>query len=835
MTKKTKMLIGSLGAALVVLLLLGLVLVLSQHPDKVAFYGDHQAGILTPAQKFVLVAAFDLRVKTTDEIRTLLQTWTATSHALTQGLPVGPELPGSVSAADTGETLGYKPARLTLTFGVGPSLFDGRFGLAAQRPAALEPLPAFNGDQLNPDWSDGDLVVQVCADDFQTAYHALHTLTRQAKGLAVMRWVQSGFQAGLETNPKGPGRNLEGFIDGTVNPDRSQAQEMDQVVWADPDQAWIRGGSYLVMRRIRMFVEVWDRSSLGDQERTIGRERAKGNELPAKDENSHVSLAHGDGSQKILRRPFHYLNGLDGQTGQFDAGLLFLAYMKDPRTQFVPIQTRLSNSDLLNEYIRPVGSAVFAILPGVQAGEYLGSSLFPQKPLTARIETLQSAVGALYPALSRADWLTVREGAAKWQALWQKEHDQAGKLSEQIDALAATWNQTLASDSPDTAAVRLAQGHLLTALEGWASAVTPKAKLEATDLSGLKQSLSGIQSALTDNDSLLARQVFNAFQQEWVKREALVRGLDTTAYGAIESQIGTVRRSLEAASNSRETEAAVKVLVSQIASLKSPGAFGPWDAAFLLFREGLEALLVLAALLAFLGKTNQKQQTPWVWTGALTGLLASAGIALLVSSLMTGWLAATTPELVEGITGIVALIMMLSIGGWLHSKAAIKNWNVWLKEQMGRHAQGPWALALLAFLAVLREGAETVIFFWGLAGSIAPLDLVIGIFSALIVLTVLGILLIGFSKRLPLQWFFPLATGLIYFLAIKILGQSLAAFQSIGIVPSTPLGFASAFSPIGFVPSWETALPQLILAVILFTLLIRSILKGIKPKTPSTT
>ena len=285
------------GAA--VLLAAGLTVALWPRPAREPFYGVHQAGVATAAQKFAFVAAFDLTTAKADEVRTLFKTWTRAAAALSQGKPLD-EAPASVPPADTGETLGYKPARLTFTFGVGPSLFDGRFGLTDRRPGALVPLPAFPGDQLNPQWCDGDLVVQVAADDFQTAYHAVHTLTRLAKGVAVPRWAQAGFQPGLEVNPRGPGRNLQGFIDGTVNPDTTKPEAMDQVVWVDQGPAWMRGGAYLVVRRIRMFVETWDRTSRADQERTIGRDRLRGEPLAAQAEDSHVKLARGAGVVRVI-------------------------------------------------------------------------------------------------------------------------------------------------------------------------------------------------------------------------------------------------------------------------------------------------------------------------------------------------------------------------------------------------------------------------------------------------------------------------------------------------------------------------------------------------------
>jgi deferrochelatase/peroxidase EfeB len=819
------------GAALVGAAATLAIVLLSAKPDREPFYGPHQAGIATPLQKFAFVAAFDVTTTSIDELRTLFRNWTSTAAALAQGQPLE-AAPGPKSAptADTGETLGYKPARLTVTFGAGPSLFDGRFGLADKKPAALLPIPAFKGDQLNPDWSDGDLVIQVGADDFETAYHALHVLTRVAKGSAVPRWVQSGFQPGLET-VTAPGRNLEGFIDGTVNPDASHPETMDKVVWAGPEAGWMQGGSYLVVRRIRMFVETWDRSALGDQENTIGRNKVTGKELADQDPNSHVKLAHGDGSQKLLRRPFHYVNGLDAKTGHWDSGLLFLAWMKDPEAQFVPIQARLSQSDLLNEYIRPVGSAVFAVFPGVSPGSYVGSGLF-EVPLAQKIESLQGALGSLYPAVGDGDWNAVRQGAAAWNADWQTDRASAGAKAAAIDAAAAAWAASL-DGTPDAAKTRGAQTALVKALEDWKTAAVPHKAASITDLDGLKTQLAALDKAVTAANADGSKNAYAAFQKEWLVREALVRGIDTNAYAFIENQAGAVRRAIMASPAAWDAaHAIVKTMAVKLDGLQPPKAFGAWDAGFLLFREGLEALLVLAALLAFLGRTQQTRWTPWVWSGAGLGLAGSVGVAVAISVLMTGWIAASAPTLVEGLTGMIAVALMLAVGGWLHSKSTVKNWNVWLKNKLGTWGNSPWALGLLAMLSVLREGAETVLFFWGLAGSLSPTDLLIGVAGALIVLAVLGVLMIGFSKRLPLNWFFPIATLLIYFLAVKILGQSLGSLQSAGIVTATPLGFGDPIDALGYLPTWETAVPQIVVAAVLVTLVIRSVLKAQKKPAP---
>ncbi|MNM32618.1 putative deferrochelatase/peroxidase EfeN precursor [compost metagenome] len=365
--------------------------------NEFPFYGEHQAGIVTPAQNFLCFASFDVTSDNIADLRKLLKSWTEAAEALISGTLIGsandrPNLPPS----DTGEADGLAPSRLTLTFGAGPSLFDGRFGLSGSKPAGFQDLPVFRGDQLDPKWCGGDLCVQACADDLQVAFHAIRNLARIARGTAVLRWTQEGFQRTGSADPKGgTPRNLLGFKDGTGNPDTQDAAIMNEVVWAGSEvPAWLNGGTYMAVRRARMRIEVWDRSSLSDQEATFGRHRASGAPIGSKNEfdtldlsatdsggrplipaDSHAAIAHGDGSVKMLRRSYSYSSGLDNITGQLDAGLLFISFQRDLQKQFVETQKKLAANDRLNEYITNMGSAVFACFPGTRQGGYIGQSL----------------------------------------------------------------------------------------------------------------------------------------------------------------------------------------------------------------------------------------------------------------------------------------------------------------------------------------------------------------------------------------------------------------------------------------------------------------------------
>ena len=387
------------------------------------FRGPHQAGILTAQQNHTYVAAFDLVATQRAEVEALLRGWTLASERLTAGDTAAPldSVKPDVAAPDTGEALGLGAARLTLTFGFGAGLFirDGvdRYGLAERRPEALVDMPEFNGDQLEEARSGGDLSVQACADDPQVAFHAVRQLARLAGDAARLRWTQTGFTANYaaEDTP----RNLMGFKDGTQNPIAQRPRERangvtlpnplspDEVVWSGAEgPAWMRGGSYLVIRRIRMALEHWDSTDLEFQELTIGRHKVSGAPLGDTDEfapldfdavdaegmpvipqNAHVRMAaaaSNDGAQ-ILRRGYSYNDGVNviaerwppwRQGLEYDAGLLFICYQRDPRTGFIRIFEPMAKLDALNQYTTHTGGGLFACPGGVGPGEFIGQALF---------------------------------------------------------------------------------------------------------------------------------------------------------------------------------------------------------------------------------------------------------------------------------------------------------------------------------------------------------------------------------------------------------------------------------------------------------------------------
>ncbi len=367
--------------------------------------GTHQPGVITPAQDRMHFVALDVTTKDPAVLADLLQRWTRAAERMMAGAEAAPGglVGGGPNAApeDTGEAYDLPPSGLTVTIGYGAALFDDRFGLADRQPEALRELPAFVGDDLDPQRSGGDICLQACANDPQVAVHAIRNLVRMGFGVVTVRWSQLGFGRTSSTTRAQPTpRNMFGFKDGTANITAEDPAALDEHVWVPRSEAgpadWLVGGTYLVARRIRMHIEVWDRTPLGEQEEIIGRDKKVGAPLGGSDEfeevdfarttadgspaiaqAAHIRLAHAStlGGVRILRRGYNFTDGTDG-VGHLDAGLFFVAFMRDAHRQFVPMQRSLAVNDVLNEYIEHTGSALFACPPGLADAEHWGQRLF---------------------------------------------------------------------------------------------------------------------------------------------------------------------------------------------------------------------------------------------------------------------------------------------------------------------------------------------------------------------------------------------------------------------------------------------------------------------------
>ncbi|HUA45810.1 MAG TPA: Dyp-type peroxidase [Solirubrobacteraceae bacterium] len=366
---------------------------------QLAFDGPHQAGILTPRQNEATFVALDSVGPNRAILFEALEALSTEARLLTQGDTVGvqeiddpPPDSGILGPIDS-------PDSLTVTIALGSSLFDGRFGLGRARPKQLTAMPAFAQDELDPARTGGDVLIQICAGQRDTVVHTFRELMRAVAGKLVVRWTIDGFQSAQRgPSMKSSRRNLFAFRDGTANPDVTDPAAMKQLIWVgrgSGEPAWAAGGTYLIVRTIRMHVEFWDRVGMLEQEQMIGRDRVTGAPLGGTSEfqdpdygedplgkriplTAHIRMANprtpATADQRILRRGYNYHRGVD-EAGNLDQGLVFVAFNQDPARQFATIQTRLESEPMI-DYITPVGGGYFFAPRGTSGpGDWVGSGL----------------------------------------------------------------------------------------------------------------------------------------------------------------------------------------------------------------------------------------------------------------------------------------------------------------------------------------------------------------------------------------------------------------------------------------------------------------------------
>ena len=336
-------------------------------------------------------------------------------------------------------------------------------------------------------------------------------------------------------------------------------------------------------------------------------------------------------------------------------------------------------------------------------------------------------------------------------------------------------------------------------------------------VSGLLDLLRRSTAALQRGDRSAASTFMETLIETWPAVEGEVMARSSQAYTRVESDMTEAQALLLSVNGDRaQTLSLLQEMTESLVQSSGKSQYTIWDAGIILLREGMEALLVLAALLALLKKSERRGAEAWVWAGAGTGLLFSAAFAVLIGFVLTSADGGVAREQVEGFVGLASVLLMLTVGAWLHRRSNLQSWNAYLKNKVGGAlvTGSMWSVFALACLAVLREGAETVVFYAGIAPAISPVELLGGIGAALLLLVVIGFLIIRFSVRLPLHYFFLVATLLIYYLALKIAGESIHSLQVAGTLPSSFRGGLPVLGPLGMYATWETFVPQAVILLL---------------------
>src|SRR5579884_4038381 len=409
------------------------------------------------------------------------------------------------------------------------------------------------------------------------------------------------------------------------------------------------------------------------------------------------------------------------------------------------------------------------VLPGVARAD---------DGLAADAQRLDAAAARVDAAAAGGDWATARKGWDDYRALWREVEDGfAAAAPDRYAAIESSMRAVraaLAADRPDAGAVRAPLADVRAGLAPFAAgqiaaAATPAAQgaPAAAALGDAVAALGRARDAARAGDVGRAQSELAAFQRQWPGVEGLVKTRDAALYASTEDGMAEAAALLK--TNPAQAADRMDAMARALQPLAESGAqYGVADAAIILFREGLEALLVVAALLAFLTKAGQADKRRWIWGGAAAGIVVSVGAAFVVRAIFSSAVAGAGRELVEGLTGLAAAAMLLYVSYWLHSKASLASWQRYIRARTSAAlaGRGLWSLALISFLAVFREGAETVLFYVGIAPSIALPDLALGVALGAAGLGAIGVLMSVFGLRIPLRPFFLVSSLLLYYLAL---------------------------------------------------------------------
>ncbi len=389
-----------------------------------------------------------------------------------------------------------------------------------------------------------------------------------------------------------------------------------------------------------------------------------------------------------------------------------------------------------------------------------------------------------------------------------------GKIETQLGFLRIALSQ----DEKDFEKIKIVTDSLEQAIHAFINGETLVVKDEGYTLQTLVDLLEKAISHTEKNEMDDAVIALQDFIIAWPTIEGEIRTRNGGLYTELESQIPIIAGKLTSKSPEvQKQQSKLKQYKQSIELMQQKTTYTIWDAALIMLREGLEALLIVSALIAFIRKARVPKQEKWIWIGAGAGLVASIIAAIFITVAFSITTAGANREMIEGLTGIIAVIMMIGVGIWLHQKSNMKSWNLYIQKQMGSALStgSIFSMALVSFFAIFREGAETVIFYVGMAPSMKVSQLLIGIAVAVIILTVFAFLFLRYSTKIAIAPFFKIATFLIYFLAFKILGVSIHALQLTNHIETSQIINLPVVSWIGFYPTWQTLMPQLLLIAII--------------------
>ncbi|MFI5367639.1 MAG: FTR1 family protein [Spirochaetia bacterium] len=414
------------------------------------------------------------------------------------------------------------------------------------------------------------------------------------------------------------------------------------------------------------------------------------------------------------------------------------------------------------------------------------------------------------------------ESLKQFEPQWSKVEDgvraKDPDVYARIEVESSRAAAALEAEPPDTARAAEALNGLVSAVRDYGTGTGASAASSGKQgVSALLRLLQQSAAALSAGNEDQASDLLQSFIGLWPQVEGQVKSRSEMAYSQVEAEMTRAAALLLSGPAARGHAAdLIAAMTGQLEDVQQKSGYTVWDAGLILLREGMEALLLLAALLAMLRKTESKGGARWVWAGAGAGIISSAVLAAILGLVITA-AAGATREGTEGFVGLASVALMVTVGAWLHRRSGLQAWNEFMKKRIGGAiASGSmWGLFLLSFLAVLREGAETVVFYIGIAPAIPLLSLVGGILGAFALLVIIGFLIIRFSVRLPLHYFFLVATVLIYYLAFKIAGQSIHSLQLVGILPTHIATGLPAVNILGMSSTWETFVPQMAILIVI--------------------